>query len=49
MYTPPDTLDPASHESIPSQESPLSPEWVHAITILMGLPLTSETGHVLQK
>ena len=49
MYIPPDTLVPASHESIPSQESPLSPEWVHAITILMGFPQTSETGQELQK
>ena len=48
MYTSPDTLVP-SHESIPSQESPLSHEWVHAITILMGFPLASETGQELQK
>ena len=48
MYTPPATLVPASHESIPSQESLLSPEWVHTITILMGHPLTSETGENIQ-
>ena len=49
MYTPPATRVPASHESIPSQESLLSPEWVHAITNRMGFPLTSETGQELQK
>ena len=42
-------LVPASPESIPSQESPLSPGWMHAITILMGHPLTSEPGKSIQK
>ena len=38
-----------SHENIPSQDSPLSPGWVHAITIIMGYPLKSEIGQKLQK
>ena len=42
-------LEPESPESIPSQESPLSPGWIHAITILMGHQLTSETGQCIQK
>ena len=36
-------------ESIPSQGSPLSLEWIHAITNLMGHPLTSEIGQRIQK
>ena len=43
------SLEPESPESIPSQESPLSPEWIHVITILMGHPLTSEIGQCIQK
>ena len=35
------TLVQASPESTPAQESPLSPGWIHAISILMGHPLTS--------
>ena len=27
----------------------LSPEWIHAITILLGYPLTSEVGQNIQK
>ena len=42
-------LEPDSPESIPSQESPLSPGWIHVITILMGHPLTSETVQCIQK
>ena len=38
-----------SSESIPSQGSSLSPEWIHAITNLMGHPLTSEIGQRIQK
>ena len=34
---------------IPSIESVLSPEWTHAITTLMGHPLSSETGNCIQK
>ena len=41
--------EPERPESIPSQESPLSPEWIHAITNLMGHPLTSEIGQMIQK
>ena len=51
MFTPQASsapLEPESPESIPSQESPLSPEWIHAITILMGHPLTSESGKCIQ-
>ena len=40
---------PENPESIPSQESPLSHEWIHAITNLMGYPLTSEIGQRTQK
>ena len=36
-------------DKIPSQESPLSPEWTHAITTLMGHPLSSEPGKHIQK
>ena len=42
-------LVPASPESIPSQESPLSPGWMHTITILMGHPVISEPGKSIQK
>ena len=28
---------------------PLSPEWIHAITILLSHPLTSEVGQHIQK
>ena len=37
-------LVPESPQCTPSQESPLSPGWIHAITILIGHPLTSEPG-----
>ena len=36
--------EPLVPDKIPSQESPLSPEWTHAITTLMGDPLSSEPG-----
>ena len=36
-------------DKIPSQESPLSPEWTHAITTLIGHPLSSEPGKHIQK
>ena len=35
---------PQVPDRIPSQESLLSPEWIHAITILLGHPLTSKVG-----
>ena len=41
--------EPESPETIPSQGSPLSPEWIHAITNQMGHPLTSEIGQRIQK
>ena len=41
--------EPQNHESIPSQGSPLSPGWIHAITNLMGHQLTSEIGQNIQK
>ena len=41
--------EPESPESISSQESPLSPEWIHAVTNLVGHPLTSEIGQRIQK
>ena len=46
MHTSPAHLVP---DRIPSQESPLSPEWIHAITTLMGHPLSSELGKCIQK
>ena len=33
---------PDNPESIPSQGSSLSPQWIHAITNLLSHPLTSE-------
>ena len=36
-------------DKIPSQESPLSPEWTHTITTLMGHPLSSEPGKHITK
>ena len=41
--------EPLVPDKIPSQESPLSPEWTHAITILMGHPLSSEPGKDIKK
>ena len=47
MHPSPEPLVP---DKIPSQESPLSPEWTHAInTILMGHPLSSEPGKHIKK
>ena len=46
------TLHPSAQplvpDKIPSQES-LSPEWTHAITTLMGHPLSSEPGNHIKK
>ena len=36
-------------DRISSQESPLSPEWIHFITTLMGHPLSSESRKCIQK
>ena len=46
MHPSPEPLVP---DKIPSQESPLSPEWTHAITILMGHPLSSDPGKHIKK
>ena len=46
MHPSPEPLVPDKN---PSQESPLSPEWTHAITILMGHPLSSEPGKHIKK
>ena len=46
MHTSPVPLVP---DRIPSQESPQSAEWIHAITIFLGHPLTSDVGQHIQK
>ena len=46
MHPSPETL---VADKIPSQESSLSSEWTHAITILMGHPLSSEPGTHIKK
>ena len=38
MYTLHPYAQPLVPDKIPSQESPLSPEWTHAITILIQFP-----------
>ena len=43
------SAEPLVPDKIPSQESPLSPEWTHAITILMGHPLSSEPAKNIKK
>ena len=43
------TIPPAeNNEANPPQGNPLSTGWIHAITNLMGFPLTSETGQKLK-
>ena len=46
MHPSPELLVP---DKIPYQESPLSAEWTHAITTLMGHPLSSEPGKHIKK
>ena len=46
MHPSPEPLVP---DKIPSQKSPLSPQWTHAITIFMGHPLSSEPGAHIKK
>ena len=46
MHTPP---APPVPDRISSIESVLSPEWTHAITTIMGHPLSSESGKCIQK
>ena len=41
--------EPQVQDKISSQESPLSPEWTHANTILMGHPLASEPRKHIKK
>ena len=43
------SAEPLVPDKISSQESPLSPEWTHAITILMGHPLSSDPGKHIKK
>ena len=43
------SAEPLVPDKIPSQESPPSPEWTHAITTLMGHPLSSEPGKHIKK
>ena len=43
------SAEPLVPDKISSQEIPLSPEWTHAITILMGHPLSSEPGKYIKK
>ena len=41
--------EPLVPDKISSPESPLSPEWAHAITTLMGHPMSSEPGKHINK
>ena len=43
------SAEPLIPDKIPSQESPLSPGWTHAITTLMGHPLSSEPAKHIKK
>ena len=43
------SAEPQVPNKIPSQERPLPPEWTHAITILMGHPLSPEPGKHTKK
>ena len=43
------SAEPLVPDKIPSQEIPLSPEWTHVITTLMGHPLSSEPGKHIKK
>ena len=47
------TMHPSAEPLVPekflSQKNPLSPEWTHAITILMGHLLSSEPGKHIKK
>ena len=40
---------PLAPDRITSQESPLSSEWIHPITILLGHPWSSEVGQNIKK
>ena len=43
------SAEPLVPDKIPCQDSPLSPEWTHAITTLIGHPLSSEPGKHIKK
>ena len=43
------SAEPLVPDKIPCQEGPLSPEWTHAITTLMGHPLSSEPAKHIKK
>ena len=47
--SPSGTPSQESSGSTPSQDSPLSPGWIHAISIIMSYSLKSEIGQNLQK
>ena len=49
MYTMHTPSAPPVRDRIPSKEDILSPEWTHAITTIMGHPLSSESGKCIQK
>ena len=49
MPTTHSSADPQAPDKIPSQESPLSPEWTHAITTLIGDSLSLEPGKDIKK
>ena len=49
MHTPPAPPAPPVPVWIPPKGSTLSPEWTHAITTIMGHPLSSESGKSIQK
>ena len=49
MFTMHTTPAPPVPDRIPSKGSILSPEWTHAITTIMGRPLSSESGKCIQK
>ena len=49
MYTMHTPSVPPVPDRIPSKEGILSPEWTHAITTLIGHPLSSESGKCIQK
>ena len=49
MHTPPAPTAPPVPVWSPPKGSILSPEWTHAITTIMGHPLSSESGKSIQK
>ena len=49
MFTMPTPTTPPVPVRIPPKGSILSPGWTHAITTIMGLPLSSELGNSIQE